>query len=286
MSSEAAELLYHWGTESGYSSAQALWLALGVWTGPGWSNLARQGQWSADERVRFLLAFRDRCETLSEPLSPELLTRSCQLFRKLLLDWRQRLPGSFLPRLVVLVEGPTEAMLLPYFAHRLGLNLDACAVAILAAGGAKQVVRKFLELRDTVRLPIVVMLDADAALEAATLADMLRASDRLHMLSEGEIEDSFQIDNFVQLINEHLGQSRFAHPVSAADFRGRGRRTRVLNQLWKARGLGDFDKIGFARTVVNSSLGPGQLPVDMTRIIESVRQLLGDELGGQDRRQL
>ncbi len=282
---KTSRFLYRWAIESGYSNAQARWLSASCWVRPAWSRLREQGEWSADERVGLLLRFLDRAASLDRSLSPKLMNEARTLFRAMLAESRARLPGSFLPNLVLLVEGPTEAMLLPYFAKRLNVDLDACGVVVVASGGANQVVRRFLELRDTVALPIVIVLDADAGSHASTVEDMLREQDRLHVLTDGEIEDVFDIDAFVNLVNEHLSESRLVHPVSVSDFSGQGRRTLVLDRLYRQRGLGRFDKIGFARTVVNSPVLAGSVPVDVIRITQSIQQLLGDRLGRRDNRQ-
>jgi hypothetical protein len=111
---------------------------------------------------------------------------------------------------------------------------------------------------------------------------MAREIDRLHVLSGGEIEDVFTVDELVPLVNEYLHELRSAHLVDRSDLAGTGRRTQLLNRLWKQRGLGDFDKIGFARTVVTSKSVAGPVPADAVEIINSVRQLLGDKLGRRD----
>ncbi|HEY9868803.1 MAG TPA: ATP-dependent endonuclease [Candidatus Obscuribacterales bacterium] len=270
-------------TESrGWSPAQVHWLRACLGVAPAWQRLRDAGAWSDDPRVQFLLSVLDAIEELDEADSSHGALRAHELFRACLAAWRPRLPGSFLPELVLLVEGPTEAILLPWFASRMGIDLDASGVAVLAAGGANQVVRRFLELRDTVVLPVVTVLDADAGEHAATLADMMREKDRLHVLSGGEIEDVFSIDELVTLVNKYLHELRSAHLVERSEFAGPGRRTQLLNRLWKQRGLGDFDKIGFARTVVAGKSVAGPVPVDAVEIINSVRQLLGDKLDRRD----
>jgi len=282
---QTSRALFGRALEMGYSTAQALWLSTSIWMRPSWSRLRVYGEWSTDARVRFLLAFLDRASRLGGSSCLERLTEARAVFQSMVSESRSRLPGGFLPELVLLVEGPTEAMLLPFFAKSLGVDLAACGVTVVAAGGANQVVRRFLELRDTVDLPIVVVLDADAGSHASTVADMLRDKDRLHVLSAGEIEDVFEIESFVRLVNEHLSQSRLVSPISVSAFNGRERRTVVLDRLWKQRGLGRFDKIGFAGTVVNSTVPAGAVPEDLVQITQSVRQLLGGRLGRRDNRQ-
>lgn len=270
-------------TESqAWSPARAHWLRACLGIAPAWHRLRDAGPWSGDQRVQFLLSVLDSMEKLGGADSSHGVRRAHELFRASLCAWRPRLPGSFLPELMLLVEGPTEAILMPWFASRMGIDLDASAVAVLAAGGANQVVRRFLELRDTVVLPVVAVLDADAGKHAATLADMMREKDRLHVLSGGEIEDVFTVDELVTLANEYLHELRSAQLVDRSELAETGRRTQVLNRLWKRRGLGDFDKIGFARTAVASKSVAGPVPADAVAIINSIRQLLGDKLGRQD----
>jgi hypothetical protein len=125
-----------------------------------------------------------------------------------------------------------------------------------------------------VTLPMVLLTDADAGEEVEVAAESLRENDRLHVWKDGEIEDTLDTDTLVQQLNTFLQTSGAPGYVSSNDFPQGHRRTVILNRLWRARGLGNFDKIGFAEVVAGNLREKGQVPKDVMRAIELVQKLL------------
>ena len=270
----AAEALCRWLPATAASGpGAALWAVRSYLYGPDWQFVKEDGPWSSDPRAEFVAGLLD------EPAACGLdrLPACRQLFLAELERARPRLPGSFLPRLIVLVEGPTEELLIPYFARLAALDLDAGAVMVKGSGGAKQVVRRYRALASCTSLPVLIVLDADAGEQAAVLASSLRAGDRIHVLSGGEIEDVFDDATLLRLVNEHLRGSKHAWPVAASELSVPQRRTETLNRLWRERGLGDFDKTGFARTIVAVPDRRVAVPADLRVIFSTMSALLQAE---------
>jgi hypothetical protein len=180
-----------------------------------------------------------------------------RFFQKALKQWRNNLPGHSLPELIVLVEGPTEIILLPLLALRLGIDLNALGAMLIAAGGANQVAKKYAQLKEIVAIPIFCLLDRDAEQQKNLIAGQLRSEDYLYTLKEGEIEDLIRMDSFVPLINRYLVTGQYGalglEPVQESDFEPGLSRTAVLERLWRQRNLGKFDKVGFARFIAEVS---------------------------------
>jgi hypothetical protein len=267
------ESVAHWSCPQKLNQLQVRWVTRAARVVPNWQALLGDGPWSDDSRAQFIAACLAQLSAGSADLSVATLSEGRSTFRRLLSAWRSRLPASFLPNLIILVEGPTEALILPGMARCLSLDLDAAACLVLPAGGANQVLRRFLELRDISTLPLVAILDSDAQSQAAILGDSLRDNDSLHVLKSGEIEDVFDDPTFVRLINIHLGGLGIGQQIELADLKGKGRRTAILERRWREWGLGSFDKIGFARTIVTAIDVPKLVPDELVEIIESVRQL-------------
>jgi hypothetical protein len=136
------------------------------------------------------------------------------------------------------------------------------------------VARRYLTIKDTVRLPIVCVLDGDAEAAAAIVEDSLRAIDQLVSLQVIELEDSYPHDQLLFLLDEHLhkfGQSLTRSELVLPDT---GRRKQALDKLFRDRGLGDFDKIAFAHNVVESCKSSDDVPAEMAKIVEVVRSSL------------
>lgn len=264
-----------WLLDLNLKKTQMRWVARAVRVSLDWRRLSSEGPWTADPRAQLLVDFINRLGNVRGDLSAAVLSEQRAIFRRMLSAKRLQLPASFLPELILLVEGPTEALILPGMARCLDADFESVGALVLPAGGANQVLRRFLELRDICTLPIVSVLDSDAESQAAILEDSLRDIDRLHVLKSGEIEDVFDEVLFGRLINIHLGELGLAHTIEPAALSGKGRRTTVLERLWREWGLGSFDKIGFAKTIVSSIKTPSQVPGELVEIIESVRQLAG-----------
>jgi hypothetical protein len=194
----------------------------------------------------------------------------------------KKLAGKLRPNLLLLVEGQTEAIVLPHFARLSGLSFSQLGVEVIASGGAKQVARRYLTIKDTVRLPIVCVLDGDAEHSAELIEDSLRDCDQLVSLAVVELEDSYSYEQLLYLLKEHL--ARFGQTLSQCDFSlpESGRRKDALNKIYRDRGLGDFDKIGFANEVVASCKKSTDVPLEMAIVLDAVRMTLtlGQSLDG------
>jgi len=263
-----------WVKDLGLPSIAQRWVARAAVVVPDWRRLGDRGPWSQDSRAQFLLSFLDQASAFESDLTAAVVLGAYRFFCSQLSRWRPRLPGSFLPRMALLVEGPTEAILLPHLARCLDFDFDAAGVCVIAAGGANQVLRRYLDLRDLTTVPVLAVLDADARAPASVVSGSLRDCDRLHVLEVGEIEDIFGDQEFLVLLNRFLRSHRLTGGIAPGDIQHRGGRMRAIDRLWRKRGLGSFDKIGFARMVVESVSSAGQVPREVRKIVESIKELV------------
>jgi hypothetical protein len=209
--------------------------------------LCEDGPWADDARTNFL-------RSLIEAFSKDKLSKE-DLFEEFLVRDRQALPGTFLPDSIVYVEGPTESVLLPALCKANGLDLNKSGTMVVAAGGANQVVRRYMAAKETFAIPIFCVLDGDAVEQAELLYQNIREGDGLHVLEDGEIEDLVKIDALIPLLNSFIESlsvvSNDLMRIRSAHFPEGTSRTKVLNKLWRERSLGKFDKVGFAEFIAN-----------------------------------
>jgi hypothetical protein len=95
----------------------------------------------------------------------------------------------------------------------------------------------------------------------------------MHFLSNGELEDIFDDTTLIELVNKLLQESDLTEPVSQSDLPKGLRRTIALDRLWKERGLGDFDKVGFAKVALESIDDSKKVPKEMHNIIRELSAL-------------
>lgn len=269
-----SQLIDEIAQQSGFNEWQKAWLSHASSAVPDWSCLLDDGPWSGDDTRQFIVEFMASAHIASLSGAQEIL-QAHQQFKTQLKQARGRLnlPGQFFPRLVLLVEGATETILMPHFARLLGFDFDKLGVLAMGAGGANQTSRKYLVLKDTINLPIYIVLDADALQQVEIIGDVIREIDRLHVWSAGDIEDTFAAPVLLSQIN-HYVSSRGAEPLSLAQLPAGERRTTALNKAFRKRGLGDFDKIGFAKSIVDRLHDPADVPRDAAHVIDEIRTLL------------
>ena len=265
----------------GLTSSQNRWLNHASRAVPDWSVLLSSGPWNNDARIDFMSTLLSEVHSL--PLELSGFLKAHDLFHKHLIARRSQLPGSFFPNLILLVEGETEMILLPHFAKLLGYDFSQMGVMISSAGGAKQVARRYFELRDVVKLPIVSFVDADAGEEVDVAQEALRESDRLHIWKEGEIEDTLDAGVLVNQLNAFLQTSGGPGAISYNDFPAGQRRTAILNKLWRARGLGNFDKIGFAELIASNMRDKNEVPKAVAEAIRGIEEVLRRQSVGDSR---
>ncbi len=256
------------------NKSQMLWIEHSVMAAPDWSRLSQTGPWSDDPSVRVLLQFSEMIrekhgmQLSMETVFPQAFSAWLQLAKK----HRSQLPGRFLPEVLLLVEGQSEEILMPAFARALGVSLDNLAVNLNPCGGAKQVAKQYLSVKEVTQLPILVVLDADVEEPTEIVRDSLRACDQLIVLTKGEIEDTFDEPTFFRILNRYLLEQGFAEQLSPIGTYHSEKRTIAVERALKARGLGTFDKIEFAR-VAAESMSAKEVPADARRIVEELSRI-------------
>jgi hypothetical protein len=145
---------------------------------------------------------------------------------------------------------------------------------LLAAGGAKQVSKRFFQLRDIVSVPLFCVLDRDAVEQSELIRDALRDFDQLHVLADGEIEDAFEPKFFASVLNNYLNAKlASAEPIAASelapDRQGRGR-TATARHILRQRASLDFDKVEFAQLARDQLRTAGDIPAELRHIIGTI----------------
>ncbi len=269
------------GTTPSVSQTASLWQAWNVV--PYWRVLESNGPWSDDPVAEFAGIVLGKLDRMQLSLSVDSATACEAELQKMLQSAKAELPNNFLPSLLVLVEGVTETILLPKFLSlaisawnkQNGENSNSLDIRpiFIACGGANQLLRKYLHLRDVTSLPILCVMDHDASEQSDTIRDVLRDDDRLHVWSVGEIEDTFNYEALMQSLNSYL-QSLSVHELILPEELSRdARRTELLDRLWRNRGLGDFNKVGFAEFHALRLKQINDVPDEGRRLMDTLKRM-------------
>ena len=171
---------------------------------------------------------------------------------------------------VVLCEGITEEILLPKFAKLAGFDFDKYGVKLLSAGGKNQVAKLYCELKDELKIPIFVLLDADANAIADSINNVLRSIDEVYLINKGEFEDIFSLNLIKRTIN-----NRFKNICEScvADFKNKTQMTFALSEFYRVNELGDFQKAEFAKELAINLKYKTDLTEEIMFIIEKIKNL-------------
>lgn len=169
---------------------------------------------------------------------------------------------------VLLVEGITEEILLPAFSKLLSYDFYAKGIQIIAAGGKNQVVKMYYELSQELKLPIFVLLDKDAEENIQQIKPRLRNQDRIHLVSCGEFEDLLPKSLIVKTVNSHF--ENFVE-ITESDFSETLPTARILEEIFKTKGLHEFKKAEFAKLVKENILSENDISTEVQTIIDEIR---------------
>lgn len=186
------------------------------------------------------------------------------------IEIRQKYGLRFPIEKVLLCEGITEEILLPKFAKLAKYDLDKNGVKLIGAGGKNQVAKMYCNLKNDLKVPIFILLDADAQPTAEQILPILRKTDTIYLIKHGEFEDIFSLNTIKRAIN-----TRFKNicECTVNDFKQPQPMTKTLADFFRKHELGDFQKAEFAKELANSLKYSTDLTNEIIEIIESIKKL-------------
>ena len=171
---------------------------------------------------------------------------------------------------IVIAEGATEEVLLPEFARLCNYDFDKNGIHIISAGGKNQVVKLYYKLADCLKLPIFVLLDQDAKDNLKEIEPKLREIDKIHLLDCGEFEDLLSLELVRRTLDYELSnisiveQEILTEPIP---------RAKILEEIFKTRGMHEFKKVEFAQMVKNHIKTDADISPEIINIIDELRNL-------------
>ena len=186
------------------------------------------------------------------------------------IECREKLSLKFPVEKVILCEGITEEILLPKFAEAYDYNFNKYGVHLISAGGKNQVAKLYCELKDELKLPIFILLDADAQRTASIIENILREKDTIHLIKHGEFEDIFSLTLIKRTINNKFKNILQA---SVSEFKKDMPMTKVLCEYFRENQLGDFQKSDFAKEVYANVNSANDLTDEIKEIIDKIKNI-------------
>ncbi len=174
-------------------------------------------------------------------------------------------------RLILLVEGATEELLLPVFSSIAGIEFDKNGIEIIASGGKNQVAKIYSEIKQETNLPIFIILDSDAQEIADEIKKRIRVNDRLHLIFGGEFEDILPNKLICRAVNNFYG---LTGEIKKDEINVNIRKTTLLSNIWKHKGFGDFKKAEFASIIAKNIKTADDLSDELRKIILNINEII------------
>ena len=171
---------------------------------------------------------------------------------------------------VILCEGITEEILLPEFSRLAGFDFDREGIKLISAGGKNQVAKLYCELKDELKIPIFILLDADAVEISEVIKNILRSQDTIYLIKHGEFEDIFSLNLIKRTINNRY---KNICECNIADFKKSEPMTRILSEFYRIHELGDFQKADFAKELAENLKYQTDLTDEILEIINKIKNI-------------
>lgn len=173
-------------------------------------------------------------------------------------------------RMLILAEGITEEILLPKFSKIYGLDMSKEGIKIISAGGKNQVARLYKEFSEILTIPIFLILDSDAIEVAETIEKIKRNKDFIYLIKEGEFEDILPDKLIIRAVNRRYKNVAL---INKNDFSSEEKMVKNLENIWKMKGFGSFEKSAFSRAVEEVITTTQDLSIELKEIIEILKRI-------------
>ena len=187
------------------------------------------------------------------------------------LDLRNKYKLLFPISTLVLVEGITEEILLPEFAKKLNFNFNQKGIFVLGAGGKSKVFKLYSDIKNDLKIPIVILLDLDAKEIYSQIKTNLRKTDKIILINNGEFEDILP----KKLVKRAINASFYdIQQLGLTDLKSMEPMCKILSDLYKTRGLGEFQKAQFAKAVAENIKYKTDASDEIIEIINKIKSVL------------
>lgn len=187
-----------------------------------------------------------------------------------LLNIRKKYALGFPVEKVVLCEGITEEILLPQFSKLAKFDFDKEGVKLISAGGKNKVAKLYCKMKDELKIPIFILLDADALETKTLIQDILRDKDEIYLIKNGEFEDIFSLNHIKRAINVRY---KNICECTKIDLKNTHKMTKTLSEFYRVHELGDFQKADFAKELVENLKYKTDLTPEILEIINKIKAL-------------
>lgn len=187
-----------------------------------------------------------------------------------LFELRSKLKLKFPISKLVLTEGITEEILLPKFAKKLNYDFNEFGVYVLGSGGKSKMPSLYSKLKQTVKIPIVILLDNDASEISEFIKQNLSKKDKIILINNGEFEDIVSKNLIKRSFNNHFYD---IEKVEKKELSENESMCDSIHKIYKSRGLGEFQKAHFAKILANNITYDTDISDEIKSLIQEIKTI-------------
>ena len=182
-------------------------------------------------------------------------------------DIREKYLLCFPVTKLLIVEGITEEILLPVFADKLNKNFNKNGIYVLGAGGKSKSPSLYMQLKEKLKIPVILLFDEDAKEICRDLNNNLLKKDKYILIEHGEFEDILHVNLIKRsLNNEYLPIT----PVTVDDLRLYNKMCDNIENFYRTRHLGEFKKSKLAKIIAANVKYETDITEDIKKLISCV----------------
>ncbi len=169
----------------------------------------------------------------------EKITDSTMITSEKISEMRKEYKLKFPIEKLLIVEGITEEILLPVFAKKMKYDFNENGVFVLGAGGKSKSPSIYVNIKDKIKLPVILLFDSDAIEICKSLNKTLYKKDKMIIIKEGEFEDILSLNLLKRTLNKEYEP---ATPLIIDDLHTYNKMCENIENFYRTRHLGEFKK--------------------------------------------
>lgn len=170
-------------------------------------------------------------------------------------------------RKLLIVEGITEEILLPVFAKKLGFDFAKFGIFILGAGGKSKSPALYMELKDKLKIPVVLLFDKDGEEIANNLNKLLLPKDSVIVIQQGEFEDILSLNLIKRTLNNEYEPIT---KITVSELRQSNRMCENISDFYKRRHLGEFKKAKLSKLISENIKYSSDISKDVKNLVNQL----------------
>lgn len=168
---------------------------------------------------------------------------------------------------IVLAEGITEEILLPVFAKKMNYSFAKHGVKVIGAGGKSKVLNLYPQLKNTIKIPIVILLDSDACQISEQIKKLISKKDKVILIQKGEFEDIVSTNLIKRSFNNNFYD---IEKVTISELCSSKKMCDNIKNIYKTRKIGEFQKAHFAKILASTVKYENDISNEIKEIINEI----------------